>query len=473
MPRSPSPPLRYPLPPRQYRENSPPRFRERQPYQGPDERSWGDYNRQRRDFDRDRDEDRDYRRPHRERSPVKSIHANEEESGSPEEGQITSPVRGAARLPPRPRSPPLRRRSPSPPPFRRRSRSPPPFRRRSPSKPYRRRSPTPPPYRQRSPSPPTFRRRSPSRSRSRRHSPSPPPPPLRRRSPSPRGYRDRQWDHPGRSRSPHPTRPLPRSPSPSSISSRSRSSRFHSPEKRSRAPSSSPASRQTLLEPLKRESPLSKSLPTGPKAVAIPTGPRALTGTAALPFRPRPNTYVQPIIVKEELVSSPSVEIPNPYARVPAPPVSAGGGTPRLSWSERKSLISPSAPTGPSEISVNPYTMGRKTSETVVKSENSYASASVRQIQNPDPIVKVEQPYPLGRQNSDVPQRIQTPVKDERVEEEKPRFNEAEITQLKARELESRIMAELPTLEVSHFGAGWETQVCLFRPWYLTFRDRC
>jgi len=65
----------------------------------------------------------------------------------------------------------------------------------------------------------------------------------------------------------------------------------------------------------------------------------------------------------------------------------------------------------------------------------------------------------MGRQSSDAGMKVEIPSKKK--VEEKPRMSEAEMAELRAREEQERILAELPAAKVSHGGATWEIEVCL------------
>ena len=111
------------------------------------------------------------------------------------------------------------------------------------------------------------------------------------------------------------------------------------------------------------------------------------------------------------------------------------GTTPRLSWSERKSLVPPAGPTAGVEGNANPYIMR--------------------------PEAKAN-PYAMGRQTSEYGVSMDNPVKQETTEE-KLRMTEVETAALRAREEAARVMAELPVVKVSHGGAAWEVEVCCSR----------
>lgn len=107
------------------------------------------------------------------------------------------------------------------------------------------------------------------------------------------------------------------------------------------------------------------------------------------------------------------------------------GTTPRLSWSERKSLVPPAGPTAGVEGNANPYIMR--------------------------PEAKAN-PYAMGRQTSEYGVSMDNPVKQETTEE-KLRMTEVETAALRAREEAARVMAELPVVKVSHGGAAWEVEL--------------
>lgn len=521
MPRSPSPTPR--LPRRPFIEDSPQRFRDRDPrddyrYRGEPSRYRGPagFDRDRRDLRdrdwRDRDVERDYDRgprfggrqswyardrdaermrerddrdrirsplparpgiplidrDQRTREPIEgSTKARSE--GTPEEGQITSPVAAPptiSGLPPRPRSPPR-----SPP--RRRSRSPPPFRRfeREPWRDRERDRDRDRFYRRRSPSPysPIRRRRSPSvssastPSRSSRFSPI-----KRGISPAERSRRTRS---PMSEKPQHLTSPEPMSPV---DQSRPLSRASASGPTRPQTPSLLPPTLSALQQPapptLSHTQPLStpsvstfpkRPPPTGPRSERLglvpPTGPRALAHLyGGRPAAPRVS-YTTPIAglsgtnptptatVKNDSHASTTPETPSATLQAHAPPTGPSSG--RLSWSERKNVLSQPHPTASEQTSsFNPYAP--------VPSHNGQ-TAHRRDDSSP--------PAPAPQSSSSVSTtplpRILTPAAEELPNVEESVIAEEELAERKAKEEKTRILAELPPVLIGFGGAAWETEL--------------
>lgn len=522
MPRSPSPPPR--LPRRPFIEDSPQHFRDRDPrddyrYRGepsryrspagfdrdrrdPRDRDWRDRDAER-DYDRgsrfggrqswyarDRDAERMRERDDRDRirSPLPArpgfIPIDRDErprepregstktrsEGTPEEGQITSPVVAAptiSGLPPRPRSPPR-----SPP--RRRSRSPPPKRRferdswrdrerdRGRDRFYRRRSPSP--Y-----SPIRRRRRSPSvssastPSRSSRFSPI-----KRGISPTERSRRTRS---PMSEKPQRLTSPEPRSPE---EPSRPLSRTSVSGPTRPQTPTSLPPTLSTPQPPvpsLAHAQPSSTPLvstfpkrppPTGPRSerlgLAPPSGPRALAhlygGRPAAPRVP----YATPIAglsganptptaaVKNDFQESTTPETPSATLQAHAPPTGPSLG--RLSWSERKNVLSQPHPTPTSEqiSGVNPYAP--------LPSRNGQAAH--RQGGSSPP---VPAPHSSSSVSTTPLPPVLTPAAEEPTNVEESVVAEEELAEMKAKQEKARISAELPPVLIGFGTATWETEV--------------
>lgn len=521
MPRSPSPPPR--LPRRPFIEDSPQRFRDRDPrddyryrgepsrYRGPAgfdrdrrdprDRDWRDRDVER-DYDRgsrfggrqswyarDRDAERMRERDDRDRirsplpvrpgislidrdeRPRESIEGSTKarSEGTPEEGQITSPVVAPptiSGLPPRPRSPPR-----SPP--RRRSRSPPPFRRfdreswrdrerdRERDRFYRRRSP--------SPYSPIRRRRSPSvssastPSRSSRFSPI-----KRGISPAERSRytRSPMSEKPQRLTSPEPMSPIDHS--------RPLSRTSVSGPTRPQTPTSLPPTLSTPQQPapaLAHTQPLStpsvstfpkRPPPTGPRSERLglvpPTGPRALAhlygGRPAAPRVP----YATPIAglsstnptptatVKNDFHASTTPETPTATFGAHAPPTGPSSG--RLSWSERKNVLSQPHPISTSEqtSNLNPYAP--------LPSYNGQAAYRRGDSSSPAPA-----PHPSSSVSTTPLPRILTPAAEESPNVEESVVAEEELAERKAKEEQARILAELPPVLIGFGGSAWETEV--------------
>jgi len=475
MPRSPSPPPRY-RQDRRYRDDSPPRryqedrIRDRR-WEDPRRDDFrGGYSRprdddyRRRDWDDrargpvreyDRDPSPSYRRPPSDKagssrgSPMKTLQTPGGRSGTPEEGQITSPVPPSASkaLPSRPRSP----RSPLP--FRRRSPSPP---RRFGDKPFVRdrrgwegrdsRDWERDRDRFRDDRPYSRFDRPDSRDRNDRFD---------------RNDRDR-FDR-GDSRSRTPPSYNRRSPSPSSLLSRSRSSRLTSPRKISpnkrsparrssppplrRLPSPEPASTatapagpsETVSAPAPRESKpppfaFTKPPPSGPRGDrAPPTGPRALSGG----FQPRFSPYIapppklEPVKIErrespEPAEEKPTASVVNPYrTAAAATPLGPGG---RLSWADRNSVSGPS--TAPSPVDTkSPVTP-------VVHRQDSISSTiKAETVAGPGPFTEMH--------------RVKQEAEDVKMEEVKPSNTDAE----------ARIMEEIAHFPNRYGTAQWELDV--------------
>ncbi|KAK8865765.1 hypothetical protein IAR55_000912 [Kwoniella newhampshirensis] len=531
MPRTPSPPPRF-TPRRSYRDDSPPRpmrdgrddyryrsgessrhnqyDRERDRGGPPvrDRRAWRDDRGDDRDRDRFggerswgtyyRDRERDRRTPppppppggysrrtsfsnHSDSrgSPMGGRSKSKSRSGTPEEGQITSPVQSAflptastisgvnasgTGLPPRPRSPP---RSP---PRRRRSRSPLPYHRR-----YDRESdwgrererererdrdrdmdrerdrPYPPSRRSRSPySPPPRRRRSPSLSTGSTHSRSSRFSPIKRPL-SPFERRTRSPEKRPRLASPSPPPRIPPPP----------------PRSQSQLPSQPPTN-----------SPMGPRIPpSGPRSERMPlpnppTGPRALAHlNNPVPTRPiasRVNPYA-PIVKEEPQIptAETSATSNSPYSRATPTGPSGPGSAPRLSWSERKSIISSSTSVSTPEPQQPPPPPPptQKPNSTVF---NPYASTTTR---TPVPHSGGSSPHTLGVVDDIKPKVDQIedfkptlplnapPPPPPPLPPSLPVINEAELAEKRAKEEETRILAELPALKVGFGGAAWELEL--------------
>ncbi|ODO11801.1 hypothetical protein I350_00585 [Cryptococcus amylolentus CBS 6273] len=546
MPRSPSPP-RLPHRPRTYRDDSPPypprddyRFAREPRYRNTnydrnerpdwrdrerdDDRDW-DYQRPRypagrtswfsRDRERDermtarsplprrpvappmdRERERERGRDERAMSMAAEGSAKARSEGTPEEGQITSPVHpppappvlppisSMAGLPARPHSPPIR--SPA---IRRRTRSPPPFRRverdswRDRDREvrerdwdrdrfFRRRSPSP--Y-----SPPVRRRRSPSvssastPSRSSRLSPlkrALSPVSDRRRSRSPSENRSRFEP-------PHSPSPPPRSelhtPSPPPATA---------PEVSAPAPAPAPARPVPIAVPLSGFNQFAKRPPpTGPRSMggaaapgfAPPTGPRALAhlyGGRPPPTGPRAYAPLSTaslasagrataMISTPVSATPPREEIEPPRAsRAPSETPSAHSTStkdappsgPRLSWSERKTLPAQTPTPGPApgltlapvaavaRATASPYAVSPSVNVNTVRTPyNQPASSS--------PTSVAATAYPVSAEQEDVKPQVEEPV-----------LSEDQLAEMRAKEEEARVLAELPPVAVPFGGAQWE-----------------
>ncbi|WVQ71025.1 hypothetical protein IAR50_000550 [Cryptococcus sp. DSM 104548] len=546
MPRSPSPP-RLPHRPRLYRDDSPPPFRDprddyrfsREPryrnnhydrndrpdwrererdddrnrdYQGPrytgSRTSW--YSRDRERDDRmtarspmmsplprrpipppmDRERERERGRDDRAASMAGEGSVKARSEGTPEEGQITSPVHpppappvllplpSMAGLPARPHSPPLR--SPA---IRRRTRSPPPFRRverdswrdrdreRDRERFFRRRSPSP--Y-----SPPVHRRRSPSvssastPSRSSRFSPI-------KRAISP--VSDRR-----RSRSPSEKRPHfepPRSPSPpprSEINTSSPPPANLAPKAAAPAAAPAPARPVPIAVPLSGFNQFAKRPPpTGPRSMgaaaapgfAPPTGPRALAhlyGGRPAPTGPRAYAPLSTASLASAgrataMVSTPvsatSREETEPprASRAPSETPSAHStgakeappSGPRLSWSERKTLpaqtpapapgLAPVPSPAAARAATSPYAQHPHVNTAQTPYNQPAASSS------PAPVSTTPYPTSAILEQEDAKPHVEEPV-----------LSKEEAAEIRAKEEEAMIMAELPAVAVPFGGAQWE-----------------
>ncbi|WVO13003.1 hypothetical protein L204_100612 [Cryptococcus depauperatus] len=490
MPRSPSPPH---MPRRPFREDSPPRYaRDRETrddyrYRGAP-RYHGSFDRDRRDRDwRERERDREYdfssrstngrggwppsreaermrsnaRDRERLRSPprqrlvatydrddppldvVDSVKTRSE--GTPEEGQITSPVITPATfsgLPARPRSPLPR----SPP--RRRSRSP---------LPYRRYERTP------------WRERERERDRDRDRD----------------GEKDRDRGY-YRPRSPSPRSPIRRHPSPSisTASTPSRGSQFspvkrpmspfnrlatRSPDKHPRIASPEPHSPSlpskslsqtplpdpitsrpvTPVAPPSLPQPTTQGVPTGPAAFIKkpPTGPRSERMGLAPPSGPRALAHLYgtrprvPVAIPIASMSAPSALVAKevretettPAICMPTAPGSASG---RLSWSERKSMLSHPTPERHPSNSFTSSPIVGSASHTPHRASSSPAN-SVSAT-----------PFP-----SFAPSVAEKAIKEE------PRIGQGDLAEVQEQDEQVKIMAELPQVKVSFGGAAWEIEL--------------
>ncbi|WWD09289.1 hypothetical protein V865_007412 [Kwoniella europaea PYCC6329] len=552
MPRSPSPPPRGGYR-RSYRDESPPwaarerddfryrgessRYREydrRDPREEPGYGSRGGYG-----YGRDREYDydsarrrggsplrrsfsvssRDYEydpsppKSRRSRSRSRSKSRSRSRTGTPEEGQITSPLPSSnenapaavksssnpAGLPPRPRSPPppisSRRRSRSPPPYRGYARE------RERERDWRDRDRDRDYYyrRSRSPySPPPVRRRG-GRSPSIVSS-------ISTRSPSSRPSPVKRYQ--SRSRSPErPPRQRSRFPSPAPVSTPITPAPPPRP-----IPVAVPLSNTSIGKPM-----LNKIPPSAPRSERLPipglppTGPRALAhlntpipvplGRTLGMNRSIPPTAPAPV-VKEEIrpsPSTPSAGLSDPSKAPPAAEPSTGvTGTPRLSWSERKTLLSPSTSTSinqsntpeptkisptptptPGPVVINPYT-GKPFGQAraaAAQGNSSPAAPSTPSIME-DIKPKIDEidarpPTPPVIHQDTKPSTEPTPVLTRPnpptgpshrtslapVPVPVPVVNEAELAERKAKEEESRILAELPSLKVPFGGLSWEIEL--------------
>ena len=517
MPRSPSPYFRdrryRDSPPRRYaprdRDGDWEQDRRREDR---DERSWGSYHRQRDDRQRDRDWDRPRERfegrhyedsdrdrdtemdrggygrrprsPSRSRSrsplihrppqasasasaaasggggrvpsPMKSGRSTSKKSVTPEEGQITSPVR-------------RERRSPVPVPlYRNRVQEAPPrdiarddyerpaYRepRYPPSGPssYSRRSPSPPP-------PPISRRRSRSRTRT----------PPRSRSPTPSSY-----SYSSRSRSSPEKQRSPRRP-PVAQSNLSRLYVDRDRERDRDRPVGFPSARQPPSGPRSDRAP-----PTGPRVVsgerpsAPPSGPSAerappaasasstnpyaapierdprgsfgrsgvisnppARGSPLRPQSPSDNTAPPPRL------DTPTQEIENPYGRPTGQGNVGGGNAARLSWSDRKfgQARSPTRPAGP-------VSRGDQSDQSVQGRSPSQTKPLHPDQRNLGTSTGTEDQQSIGRQP-------QAPPEDPEV--------------VARRTVEARIRAEMPSVKLWSTKPKWEMEVSA-HPCHYTFR---
>ncbi|WVR05830.1 hypothetical protein IAU60_002856 [Kwoniella sp. DSM 27419] len=432
-------------------------------------------------------------------------------SGTPEEGQITSPLpltkeAGGRSLPPvrAPRSPVDRRRSRSPMGYRSYDRD-----RMDRDRDWRDRDRDRERDRERDWEMDRNRARErdgPLGGSSYRRSRSPlSPPPRRRRSPSLSTISTR-------SPSSRPS-PVKRPITPSPADDR----RSRSPEKRPRVASPPP---RTTLVPAPRPPTQPAALrepPSGPRIppsaprsermpLAIPpTGPRALAHLNT-PVLARPSGFTRvnlyshqpqaapppaaPAAVKVEPASSPNAvaaslpDVTNNYTRAPPTGPSRDTSAPRLSWSERKSFASPgtsspntAAAPEPSPARavpvpvpfasakpVNPYLVGvqpRRPAEASHAGSSPYTGSTeedsaVEMVKSPlQTFAPAQEPAAPPPPPPPAPATVAGPVSV--AVQQGPR--EEELAELRAKEEEARIINELPLLRINHGGAAWEQEL--------------